>query len=310
MQVSQQGKLKRPAFQFYPADWRKDTALQFCSLAAQGLWINVMCIAHECENYGHLSVNGKPMTAQQIGRLVGITAKECAKLLDELSAAGVCSSTADGVIYSRRMVRDEELRNRRASGGAAGAEHGQKGASSGVKGGRPKKAEGGQENPPSDEGKGGFEPPMKPPIKPPPSSSSSSSSVDTLEVLRSEQCASGPETAGFQPTARGLVGQAIKRAGIAPASFDVADPRITALLAQGATPEEFEAVAREAVARQITRPLGWICTALVGRRAEAARLSLTPAQPSKQSALESRNTQTAARLAERFAAKESVHADQ
>jgi len=30
---------KRPAFQFYPGDWRRDTALQSVSLAARGLWI-------------------------------------------------------------------------------------------------------------------------------------------------------------------------------------------------------------------------------------------------------------------------------
>ena len=30
--------MKRPAFQFYPSDWRKDMALQSCSVAARGLW--------------------------------------------------------------------------------------------------------------------------------------------------------------------------------------------------------------------------------------------------------------------------------
>ena len=73
--------MKRPAFQFYPADWRKDVELQSCSMAAQGLWINAMCIAHECEPYGHLTVNGRPMTAAQIGRHTGLTQREAEKLL-------------------------------------------------------------------------------------------------------------------------------------------------------------------------------------------------------------------------------------
>lgn len=60
--------MKRPSFQFYPADWRKDTALQFCSLQSRGLWVEMMCIAHECEPYGYLMVNGKAMTNAQIGR--------------------------------------------------------------------------------------------------------------------------------------------------------------------------------------------------------------------------------------------------
>jgi hypothetical protein len=151
--------MKRPAFQFYPADWRKDAALQSCSIAAQGLWINILCIAHECEPYGHLMINGKPMSGAQIGRLVGLSAKDCDKLLVELQAAGVLDKTPDAAIYSRRMVRDEEIRNRRAAGGGEGAAHGIKGAEHGLKGGRPKTERG----------------VIYPPLKPPPSSSSSSS---------------------------------------------------------------------------------------------------------------------------------------
>ncbi|CBJ38307.1 protein of unknown function [Ralstonia solanacearum CMR15] len=111
---------KRPAFQFYPADWRKDTALQGCSLLARGLWHEMLCLMHECEPYGHLSVNGKPMKPSQIARLVGITEKEYGRLLDELFDAGVPSRTDDGCICSRRMVRDEQLRNARAEGGKKG----------------------------------------------------------------------------------------------------------------------------------------------------------------------------------------------
>jgi hypothetical protein len=112
--------MKRPAFQFYPADWRKDAALQSCSLGAQGLWVNLLCIAHECEPYGHLTINGTPMTAAQIGRLVGLSAKEAQALLGELLEAGVASTTEHGVIFSRRMVRDERLRNVRAESGRLG----------------------------------------------------------------------------------------------------------------------------------------------------------------------------------------------
>lgn len=111
---------KRPAFQFYPADWRKDTALQGCSLLARGLWHEMLCLMHECEPYGHLSVNGKPMKPSQIARLVGITEKEYGRLLEELFDAGVPSRTEDGCIYSRRMVRDEHIRNVRAEAGKKG----------------------------------------------------------------------------------------------------------------------------------------------------------------------------------------------
>lgn len=112
--------MKRPAFQFYPADWRKDPALSTCSLAARGLWIELMCVMHESESYGVLSINGMPMTTQQIARSVGESAAVINKLMAELRAAGVFSVTENGSIYSRRMVKDERLRNVRAESGRLG----------------------------------------------------------------------------------------------------------------------------------------------------------------------------------------------
>ncbi|WP_156480908.1 hypothetical protein [Variovorax sp. PAMC 28711] len=144
--------MKRPSFQFYPADWRKDAALQSCSVAAQGLWINILCIAHECDPYGHMTVNGKPMNAAQIGRLVGMSAKECSGYLAELQDAGVSSVAEDGSIYSRRMVRDEKVRETRAEigrqHGIKGKEFGAMGAEHGGKGGRPKGEKTPGDNPP------------------------------------------------------------------------------------------------------------------------------------------------------------------
>ena len=112
--------MKRPAFQFYPADWRKDPALSSCSLAARGLWIELMCIAHESDEYGHLSINGKPMLTPQLARLVGESPAIIGKLLTELKEAGVFSLDERGCIFSRRMVKDERIRNIRSDSGRLG----------------------------------------------------------------------------------------------------------------------------------------------------------------------------------------------
>ena len=181
--------MKRPAFQFYPSDWRKDMALQSCSVAARGLWMDMLCIAHECEPYGHLTVNGKPMSAGQIGRHTGLTERECIRILAELEEAGVFSRTAEGAIYSRRMVTDEDIRNRRADGGKAGSEHGVKGAEHGVKGGRPRKERGDK----------------KPPLEPPPSSSSSSS-ASALNTSLLPQAPAFPPENRLDPPPLSLVG--------------------------------------------------------------------------------------------------------
>lgn len=112
--------MKRPAFQFYPADWRKDSALQSCGMAARGLWHEMMCIMHECVPYGYLAVNGQAMSSAQLARLVGESERSVRNWLIELKAAGVYSVTDDGIIYSRRMVKDERLRNTRAESGRLG----------------------------------------------------------------------------------------------------------------------------------------------------------------------------------------------
>lgn len=112
--------MKRPAFQFYPADWQKDPALRSCSIAARGLWIEMMCVLHQCEPYGHLSMNGNAMNTEQLARVVGDSPAVIKKLLAELEAAGVFSRNEKGCIYSRRMVKDEYIREVRAQSGRLG----------------------------------------------------------------------------------------------------------------------------------------------------------------------------------------------
>lgn len=153
--------MKRPAFQFYPADWRNDAGLKLCSLSARGLWIEMICIMHAAEPYGHLCAAGRPLDARDLSKLVGESERDVKKWLEELVRNNVCSSEG-GAIVSRRMVRDESLRERRAAGGEAGSEFGHLGAEHGKKGGRPRKDTGDK----------------KPPFNPPPSSSSSSSSSE------------------------------------------------------------------------------------------------------------------------------------
>jgi hypothetical protein len=112
--------VKRPAFQFYPSDWLRDPALRSCSLPARGLWTDLLCYMHEGSPYGHLALNNEPITDAQAARMVGTTVATYRKLLQELEASGVSSRDANGVLYSRRMVRDEHVRSVRAAGGHLG----------------------------------------------------------------------------------------------------------------------------------------------------------------------------------------------
>lgn len=100
---------KMPAIQFYTGDWLKDP-VSGCSLASQGLWLRMMIVMHSSERYGYLQVNGCAMPPEHVARRCGCALAEYQTLLQELFDAGVPSVTDDGIIYSRRMVRDHAAR--------------------------------------------------------------------------------------------------------------------------------------------------------------------------------------------------------
>ena len=104
-------KRSLPWLQFYPADWESDS-ISGCSLAAQGLWLRMMFVMHTSRRYGYLEVEGKSIPDEMMFRRCGcLSVEEYRGLLSELFAAGVPSKTENGVIYSRRMVRDQRERD-------------------------------------------------------------------------------------------------------------------------------------------------------------------------------------------------------
>lgn len=115
--------MKRPAFQFYPGDYLRDLALRTCSVGARGVWWDMVCLMHDGTPYGHLRVNAKDILPPTLARIVGVPLPELEGYLAELEESGVFARTAAGTIYSRRMVRDEEIRQARAAGGVKSLQH-------------------------------------------------------------------------------------------------------------------------------------------------------------------------------------------
>ena len=96
-------------YKFEIQSWRSDSVFT-CSLAARGLWLEMMNMMHVQERYGYLSRNGSPIPSEAIARYCGSSLEQYELLLKELFDAGVPGRTAAGIIYSRRMVRDEKQR--------------------------------------------------------------------------------------------------------------------------------------------------------------------------------------------------------
>lgn len=112
---------ERPWMKFYPQDWRADERLRNCSLAARGLWLELIALMHRSERYGYLLINGKAPSDRGLAIQAGAAMDEIKDALAELEAEGVFSRDPDGTIFSRRMVRDEEKHRKASNFGKRGA---------------------------------------------------------------------------------------------------------------------------------------------------------------------------------------------
>jgi len=91
-----------------------------CSLAARGLWAEMLALMQEAAPCGHLLISGRAPTDAQLAVLAGAPSEQIPGLLGELESAGVFSRTREGVIYSRRMVRDEKKAREARKNGKCG----------------------------------------------------------------------------------------------------------------------------------------------------------------------------------------------
>lgn len=114
------GEKRKPWLKFYPSDWRADPRLRMCSLAARGLWADMIAYMHEGQPYGHLTIDGIAPSVSDIAALVARPVAETRKALSELEEKQVFSRTKEGVIFSRRMVRDKAKADKDRENGKGG----------------------------------------------------------------------------------------------------------------------------------------------------------------------------------------------
>lgn len=113
--------MKLPAFQFYPADWRKDPGVQALSFHDRGVWFEILCLMHESDRRGVLLLNGMAMPEDALARLLGLDNQILATTLTTILTYGVASREQEtNALYCRRMVRDENIRKIRQEAGKLG----------------------------------------------------------------------------------------------------------------------------------------------------------------------------------------------
>ena len=115
----------RPAQQWYWDDWFSEFGLRLCSLAARGLWIDMLGIMFKAEIRGTLAVNGRQINGKSLAKICNTSEQNIDKYLDELEEQEVFSRLEDGTIINRRMFnesnRKEEISKIRSAAGKEGA---------------------------------------------------------------------------------------------------------------------------------------------------------------------------------------------
>jgi uncharacterized phage protein (TIGR02220 family) len=113
--------MKMPAMQFYPADWRKDLAVQALDFFDRGVWFEILCLMHESSERGVLLLNSSPMSDDVLARLLGLDNQILTTTLTKLLTYGVARRReCDSAIFSKRMVDDERLCQVRRNAGKLG----------------------------------------------------------------------------------------------------------------------------------------------------------------------------------------------
>jgi hypothetical protein len=106
--------------QFWFKDYEADLNLRRCSLAAQGLWMRMLCYMHASEKPGYLIFMGEESVVETLAGLVLTPIDTVKELLEELEKKGVFSKDDDGVIFNRRMAREADLSGIRSKAGKKG----------------------------------------------------------------------------------------------------------------------------------------------------------------------------------------------
>lgn len=122
--------MKRPSFQFYPADWLGNANLKRCTREEKSIWIDLMCLFHDQEEYGLIRWPIAELAAavgEPVRKLKSLVAKGVLKGADagqkcepfiytprsgrkEGSPVTLVPEQDGPIWYSSRMVRDEYIR--------------------------------------------------------------------------------------------------------------------------------------------------------------------------------------------------------
>lgn len=98
--------MKKPSFQFYPADWIIDPGLSTLDYFHIGVFIKLLCYASQAGGELRYCDGGALFTMTDLSNLLGLEANKTKQVIDTLLAHGCLKMREDGCLYNARMVKD------------------------------------------------------------------------------------------------------------------------------------------------------------------------------------------------------------
>ncbi|KAA3702387.1 hypothetical protein F3F94_21030, partial [Bacteroides salyersiae] len=108
---------------FFTGDWIRCPELRVLPPDVRGLWMDMLCYMWESVERGVMVMpNGQPCTKEDVVRIIGTDSSGSTDWLNVLIENKVCEVREDGAIYSRRMVKDNLISEKRRLAGKKGGE--------------------------------------------------------------------------------------------------------------------------------------------------------------------------------------------
>lgn len=112
---------KLPSWQFYPGDWQRDPGVQALDYESRGIWFEILLIMFDSEQRGKLVLNGQKMPEEALAQLLKLDQAKLKQTLSKLVSYGVAKVEQNtGILYNRRLLKDEQFRTMRAEAGKIG----------------------------------------------------------------------------------------------------------------------------------------------------------------------------------------------
>ena len=136
--------MRKPWMQFYTRDWMDCKELRRCTPEARAALVDLMCLASEGTPIGYLRDKIGPLSEAFMAERFHVPLPKLRRWIRELVVAErLHREVESGVLYVKRIVEDEVLRQKRAAGGSKSLKHPnvpKKGLPSGAKEGNPSAA--------------------------------------------------------------------------------------------------------------------------------------------------------------------------